>query len=406
MTKAVFLLLCVSVLFLHLDASVGNKIKQQANYLKSKGRMEKRITRKLNDLANEILGQIKNLNRLKQQIDNLNKNIKSNEVDIERKYKILDKLLSSNKELSSQKKDLEKKIIKIIAKDFSYYLINNKNFIETKDSIVAGEVVEKMDTILRREFRKLSISYENINGKISTRKKEIKSIKIYIDNSKKQKERLLRLKKRRVSAIKKLNNEKSNYKNRLYRIKKEKLSIRETLEKLKILKKAQNLKAQRKKELRRRVKRQGNSKLSVRQIGSSYQVSKVKRYRGAKTIAPLTSFVVKRKFGNYIDPIYNIKIFNESVTLASKIKNAKVKNILNGKVVFAKDTAVLDKVIIIENYNGIHTIYAHLSKIAPTIKVGKKIKKGYIIGRVDRDLTFEVTQKNYHINPLQLIKLN
>ncbi len=404
--KIIFLLLFSSTIFFHLQASVGNKIKQQSNYLKSKGRMEKKITKKLNDLASEILGQIKNLNRLKQQIDNLDKKIKANEVNIENRYKTLSELLNNNKKLSSQKKNLEKKIIDMIAKDFSYYLIGNKNFIETKDSIIADEVIEKMDAILRREFRKLSQNYENINSKISIRKKEIKSIKIDIDNFKKQKERLLLLKKRRELAIKKLNREKIDYKNRLYRIKKEKTSIRETLEKLKILKKAQNLKAQRYEESRSRIKRHRESKLSVRQIGSSYQASKVKRYRGAKTIAPLKSFVVKRKFGNYIDPIYNMKIFNDSVTLESKIKNAKVKNILNGKVVFAKDTAVLDKVIIIENYNGIHTIYAHLSKIAPTIRVGRKIRKGYVIGRVNKDLTFEVTQKNYHINPLELIRLN
>jgi len=144
--------------------------------------------------------------------------------------------------------------------------------------------------------------------------------------------------------------------------------------------------------------------MTVRQIGSSYQNSRVKKYKGKKTIAPLDSFTIKRKFGRYTDPIYKIKIFNESVILTSKIKNAKVKNVLNGKVVYAKNTAVLDRVVIVENSYGIHTIYAHLSKIAPTIKVGKKIKKGYVIGRVEKDLSFEVTQKSYHINPLELIR--
>lgn len=91
------------------------------------------------------------------------------------------------------------------------------------------------------------------------------------------------------------------------------------------------------------------------------------------------------------------------MVLRSTTPDATVKNVLDGKVVFAKDTAVLQKVIIMENTDGIHTIYAHLSKIAPTIKVGSKIKKGYVIGRVERDLTFEVTQKNYHINPMELI---
>ena len=64
---------------------------------------------------------------------------------------------------------------------------------------------------------------------------------------------------------------------------------------------------------------------------------------------------------------------------------------------------MLQKVVIVENKDGIHTIYAHLSKIAPTIKVGARLKKGYVIGRVEQDLTFEVTQKNYHINPMELI---
>ena len=78
---------------------------------------------------------------------------------------------------------------------------------------------------------------------------------------------------------------------------------------------------------------------------------------------------------------------------------------LSGKVVFAKQTPLLDNVVIIENSNGIHTIYAHLSQIAPTIKVGQKVQQGYVIGRVARDLTFEVTQKSYHIDPLQMISL-
>ena len=144
----------------------------------------------------------------------------------------------------------------------------------------------------------------------------------------------------------------------------------------------------------------------VRVIGTSYQAGNVKRYSGSKTIAPLDKFSVKQKFGDYVDPVYNIKIFNESVVLRSATTDARVKNVLAGTIVFAKETPVLDKVVIVENGNGIHTIYAHLDKIAPTIKVGQKVKKGYVIGRVKQDLTFEVTQKNYHINPLELIAMN
>ncbi|MFV0482026.1 MAG: peptidoglycan DD-metalloendopeptidase family protein, partial [Campylobacteraceae bacterium] len=141
----------------------------------------------------------------------------------------------------------------------------------------------------------------------------------------------------------------------------------------------------------------------IRQIGSSYQASKVKKYSGAKTIAPIDNYTVIQKFGDYVDPVYNIKIFNEAVILRANNNNQEVKSVLDGKVVFAKETGMLKNVVIVENTNGIHTIFAGLTKIAPTIKVGSKIKKGYVVGRIDSDLTFEVTQKNFHINPLELI---
>ena len=391
-----------------LNASTDKKIKQQSNYLKSKSRLEKRISKKLKDVANEIMQEIRNLKTLKQKIDNLDREIVKNEESIAQKKKILKTLIENNKELSSQKKELENRIINIIAEDFSYYLVADKNYIDTKDAILIDEILEKMDIILKKEFETLSQNYKKINKNISKHQQEIENIQNELANFLKQKKELISLKKRREQAIKKLNKQKLAYKKRLQRIEIEKRSIRATLEKLKILKKSEELEAKRRAELARRAKnkRLKNQKLSVRQIGSSYQTSRVKKYRGRKTIPPLDSFYVKRKFGNYVDPVYNMKIFNESVILTSKKKNAKVKSVLSGKVVFAKDTPVLDKVVIIENSGGIHTIYAHLKQIAPTIKVGKRIKKGYVIGRVDRDLTFEVTQKNYHINPLDLIKIN
>ena len=387
-----------------LRANIGKKIREESKKLTYKGKIEKKITKNLSYLSYRIIKETKELALLKKSIDDLDKSIKLNKSNIENKYKILNNLLNSNKQLFEQKAILEKKIISIIAKNFSYYLISDKNFIETKDSIVVDEVLEKMNKILKKEFVKLSQKYKKINSDISILNKEISNIKKEIDESNSRKKRVLLLKKKREIAINELNEEKKNYRKRLDRIRREKITIRKTLEKLKILKKREIEVS--KKRYKQNIKNGREIKVNVRQIGSSYQRAKVKRYRGKKTIAPLASFVVKRKFGNYVDPIYKIKIFNESVVLSSKIPNAKVRNILNGKVVFAKDTAVLDKVIIMENSNHIHTIYAHLSKIAPTVRVGKKIKKGYIIGRVNDDLTFEVTQKNYHIDPLELIRVN
>ncbi len=65
---------------------------------------------------------------------------------------------------------------------------------------------------------------------------------------------------------------------------------------------------------------------------------------------------------------------------------------------------MLKKVVIIEHPNQMHTIYAHLDKIAPTVRPGLRIPKGYVIGKVNDKLNFEVTIKDRHINPLELIK--
>lgn len=119
----------------------------------------------------------------------------------------------------------------------------------------------------------------------------------------------------------------------------------------------------------------------------------------------MDKFVITKKYGKYVDPIYNIKIFNESIELKPLKPNAKVKNVLNGKVILAKKTPHLNNVIIIKHKGGLYTIYAHIDKIAPTIKKGKKVKKGYVIGRVNNKLTFEVTKNRYHINPLELIRV-
>lgn len=140
----------------------------------------------------------------------------------------------------------------------------------------------------------------------------------------------------------------------------------------------------------------------MRQVASSYHNINTTKYKGAKTIAPLDDFTIEKRFGPYYDPVYKMKVFNESITLVPK-GDDKVKSVLDGKVVFAKDTPILKRVVIIEHKNNIHTIYAQLDKIAPTIKPGSTVKKGYTIGRVENVLKFEVTLKDKHIDPLELI---
>ena len=403
----IFLFILVLHATLFAALSTDKKIVTKQKDLKSKSKVERSINRRLNDVAKDILKEEKNLINIKKQIDNLGKNIAKNENIVKDKEVNLKHLVTQNMKLIKNKSELEKRIVKIIAEDFSFYLISDKNYQDSSDNILVEEAVDKIGIIMQKEFLKLSRDYDRINKRIDVQNSQVKSIKSSITTLKNKKIKYSSLKKSKQKSIKKLNIQRVSYKKRLFKIEKERNELRATLKKLKIIK-AKEDEAQKKKRLTAIKKVQGdskiNGKMTVRQIGSSYQNSRIKKYRGKKTIAPLDNFIIKRKFGRYTDPIYKIKIFNESVILTSKIKNAKVKNVLDGKVVYAKNTAVLDRVVIIENSYGIHTIYAHLSKIAPTIKVGKKIKKGYVIGRVENDLSFEVTQKSYHVNPLELIR--
>ncbi len=403
----IYRLLGVASLLLPLLAfSASNtvqKITEKSKTLEEKLQTEKKIHGKLQDIANDIVNEEKNIEKIKDKIDDLSKNINDSQEVVQRKYEYLDKLTKDTQLLSSQKKDLEQKIIKIIAEDFSFYLVSDSDYLDNEDGILVDEVLQKMDTIMRKEFGKLATDYKQVNEQIYSQSQEIKSIHSEIQSAKNKKDELVSLEKKRESSIIALNAKKEDYKKQLDDIQKERDELRVTLEKLKIIKVQEDNKVLAEKNAKR-DKSPGNvGESGIRQIGSSYQNSNVKKYVGERTISPLDSYSVKRRFGDYIDPIYKIKIFNESVVLASNVPDATVKSVLNGKVIFAKDTASMEKVVIIENGDEIHTIYAHLSKIAPTIQVGQKIKKGYIIGRVDNDLTFEVTQKNFHIDPLELI---
>lgn len=387
-------------------ANTTQKIDEKAKTLQEKLQAEKQIHGKLQDIANDIVEGEKDIEKIKDKIEEIGRTINDSQEVVQRKSEYLDKLTKDTQVLSSQKKDLEQKIIKIIAEDFSFYLVSDSDYLDNEDGILVDEVLQKMDTIMRKEFGKLASDYKQVNEQISSQSQEIKTIHGEIQSSRSKKDELVALEKKRESSIVALNTKKESYKKQLDDIAKERDEIRTTLEQLKIIKVQEENKLLAEKNAAKREKGPstvGGGDNSIRQIGSSYQNSNVKKYVGERTIAPLDGYTVKRKFGDYVDPIYKIKIFNESVVLASSTPDSTVKSVLNGKVIFAKDTASMEKVVIIENSDEIHTIYAHLSKIAPTIQVGQKIKKGYVIGRVDNDLTFEVTQKNFHIDPLELI---
>ncbi|EGK8128292.1 peptidoglycan DD-metalloendopeptidase family protein [Campylobacter lari] len=388
---------CFLLFLFSFSVLFANEIAQKQKDIKENERIVKQLSKKLEDLASEILDNEKNLKKIASEISTLTSKTSKLEGSVKTQIKALEQLNAQNKDLLQNKNKIEGKIIDLIAKDFAYDLAIPKNYIESEDSIIALELVGVLDKIFKEEFYQISKDYEDVSKKIEEKQRQITTINNNLKVYKDQIDELKNLRKKQEQEIAKQKTDKEIYTRKLSNLQAQQQELRKTLNKLKIIKEKEEEKLAQKKD-----DKKPNS--NIKQVGSSYQTSSVKRYSGPKTIAPLESYTVKQKFGNYIDPIYNIKIYNENVVLKSDSANAAVRNVLDGKVVFAKATPTLKQVVIVENKDGIHTIYAHLDKIAPGVKVGRNIKKGYIIGRVESDLTFEVTQKNFHINPLEMIK--
>ena len=411
-----FLLILAVCATLFAAGTTANKTQSTKQNLKTKAEQEKKLNKKLDELAKSILSGEENVKTTAEQISALSVQVKELESSAKAADASLNTLIAQNKDLVAEQKRIEASLLAIISKRFAYDLIVPKNYIESEESIISAEILNSLTKDSQNEVNKIAKDYSKTINSIKSQTDKIGAIKLDLAEFRSKQDKLIALQTKQKKDLAQLKSDKDSYEKELSAIQADQEELRKTLEKLAIIAKneeEEKARAQQKAKLEEAKKAKNNEKLAsqsqktakndVRQVGSSYQMSQVKRYTGAKTIAPLEKFTLKQAFGDYTDPIYKIKIFNESVVLRSAFRDAVVKNVLDGKVVFAKETPLLQKVVIVENKDGIHTIYAHLSKIAPTIKVGSRLKKGYVIGRVERDLTFEVTQKNYHINPMELI---
>lgn len=369
-----------------------------------------------------ILKQQKELSRLEAELSRKEK-------DYEQHKKDLIKTKESRDSLDEEQAKIEHDLVFAIASNASLSMMLDDKRVVSAESLMTEEVLKNLSRQTQQEIASLNNQFSSNNARILILQERIDKLKGSISSIEKRKKRLAKTKKDNQKALDRLVKDKRTYQTSIERLLSQQNSLQRTLNRLNIIKEDEEQKARkiaaREKAAREQAAREQAAREqaardratkrpvakatisqdlpSVKMIGSSYQNIKTKRYRGSKTIAPLDGYSLVKRFGPYTDPIYNLKIFNESVSLRPKVQNAKVKNVLNGKVILAQNTALLNNVVIIEHNDGIHTIYAHMDKIAPTVRKGQKIKKGSVIGRVSDELMFEVTQKNYHINPMQLI---
>ena len=434
MHKLIYSLLLITIIV--NAASIDDKIKNSKTILNKSKNVKNRTEQKIQSIADQIRDQNEELKKLEKEINLVTKDIVQHKELLQGSKKNLSTLNIKAKILQNQKKNYEEELINTIIEDYSSAVamrLADKNSIQ---ELTDSEVYEILASEAKDKMLKIDNQYIKITQNKNDNEREIRKLNVYIKKREKKKKILNYLLNKHSQSLASIENKHKLYQRELKKIIKKQNSLTTLLSTLNILKEKElkveekrkrnkliALKKQREKQKEIQALKNKNKPsnkiektqksvqqnyaedidLDVRILGSSTKGVKISKYRGRKTIAPLKSYKILKKFGKYYDPVYKIKLFNESILLKSNTKNAKVYAVLDGKVIYSKqDAGMLENVVIIQHKNGLHTIYSHLDQISPTLKVGKWIKKGYVVGRVDENLTFQAIINNSYINPEKL----
>ncbi len=398
--RYITLILLVFLVSVDAKQDVTKQIHTTAKKIKTYDQKSSNLHKKMARTAKTIKKTEKELALQEKKIEKLALQLKTSKERYESNQKELLELQSKQKNLQGEQSVVERELIDSIARNVSINALEKERFSLTTEAIMTEEILQALNKHTQEKITKLQQAHSNNSKNINHYQARTLALQKSIKSIDRKQKQLQDISKKKRASLAALEKDKAYYKRSIKKLLAQKKSLSSTLARLNIIKSEEDKKASQHTKSRKRTK----ATAKVTKKGSIYQSVKSKKYRGKKTIAPLAHYRVIKKFGPYTDPIYNIKIYNESVSLQPTQQNAKVRTVLNGKVILAKKTQLLDNVVIIKHSNGFHTIYAHLDKIAPTIKKGKKVKKGATIGRVNHELTFEVTQNNYHINPMSLIE--
>ena len=445
------IILFVSLLLLSLPLlsapATDKKIKKSEKNLNKSVKEQKEMSGQLDKIAKNIKNANRDNKAVNKKLEVLSQKYSQNKETYQASKKSLAEYDQNLKAINQKIKEENKKFVEVLANQSSVIHAMNQSHDPTRESIVMQEAYRLLKKQNTKELAELKqqIDRNKVQKRKITRKRT--SVKKKIDKMAKQRKEYEVQKNTKKKLLKSLASDEGKYRQKLQKEMDKQNALRSALAELNILQKkeveeerriaaeqkAAMLAEEKRKQAERKEREQARAEArkkgkkvvyttkkttkkatkvketpadrNVRKVGSSYKKDKIYAYRGGKTISPIRGAKLVKKFGTYVDPIYKIKIFNESVTLRAPSSNAKVRNVLNGKVVFAGSSSMLGKVVVVSHSGKMHTIYAGLSKIAPTVRKGSKIKKGYVIGKVSRKLIFEATKNSKHINPMRLISL-
>jgi len=421
-----------------LATNTVTKIKSSKKNLNKSVATQKQMSQQIDKIAKDIeQAQNENL-ELNKKLTLLSEEYQKNEKSYKNSKKTLEKFDNNLGQISQDIEEKKEKYINLLSQQFSVIHAMGQSHEATRESIIKQEMYSLYKVQNAQELKYLREQIDNWKKQKKAIIKDRIALKHKINTLTKQRDKYKKRRKEKAFVLNKLEANEDIYRTKLQQTLDKQNALRSTLADLNIIhkkevaeekrriakQKAEILAEKKRKRAERRkrklarekarkagkkvvynTKRKKKKKRKKNKNGSSYHKSKVYKYRGLKTISPLEGARVVKSFGSYIDPIYKIKIFNESITLRASTENAKVRNVLNGKVVFAGVSSMLGKVVVVAHGGRMHTVYAGLSKIAPNLRKGSRIKKGYIIGKVSRKLIFEATKNSKHINPTKLIRI-
>jgi murein DD-endopeptidase MepM/ murein hydrolase activator NlpD len=117
---------------------------------------------------------------------------------------------------------------------------------------------------------------------------------------------------------------------------------------------------------------------------------------------------ISSKYGYRLHPIRKTHSFHAGIDVAAP-KKSKIHAALDGVIKLTAYNRGYGTYIIVQHRNKLQTLYAHLDSINPKIRIGKKVKKGDILGDVGRTgtataphLHFETRIDGKHVNPISI----
>lgn len=389
-------------------ADTASRIQRNEERLNTINSKQSALSKKLKSIGDNINDKNAKINNLDKEIKSLQRSIDLNQKLYLEQEKIFDDSQKKLNSLTDRLNVLQNELIGVILKDMTIAMILNSKEPLNEDSIANEEILKHLSDSAKEKVAMLIKERERLQVNIKLAQEKINNARMVIVAQKEKKIKLENSKLEQQALANRMKDEIESYNNEIEKLDNERTQIQQILVDLNILQKKEleNQEAKREalQENDENTPSIGNNiaPIEVRQIGSSYRNVSTARYNGKKTIAPLKDYTIETKYGPYFDPVYKIKVFNEFVTFGVKRRSA-VLSVLDGKIVFAKSTAMLKMVVIIEHSNGVHTIYSYLDEIPSNIKVGARVKKGSTIAYVSDKLNFEVTQKDKHINPLDFV---